>query len=68
MTKVSDSKSLLPPHNKSLILSFNSILLEYVKMEVYYDDPCRTIIEEEMKKVEILYEGTMKGDIYYMFY
>ncbi|XP_071170930.1 ATP-dependent RNA helicase DHX58-like [Mytilus edulis] len=34
---------------------------EYVRMEVYYDDPCRTIIEEEMKKVEILYEGTMKG-------
>ncbi|CAC5388882.1 IFIH1 [Mytilus coruscus] len=34
---------------------------EHVKMEVCYDDPCKTIIEQEMKKVEIIYEGTMKG-------
>lgn len=48
---------------KLLILSFNSFS-EHVKMEVCYDDPCKAIIEGEIKKVEIIYEGTMKGHIY----
>ncbi|XP_071167913.1 interferon-induced helicase C domain-containing protein 1-like [Mytilus edulis] len=34
---------------------------EHVKMEVCYEDPCKKIIEGEMKKVETIYEGTMKG-------
>ncbi|VDI76991.1 Hypothetical predicted protein, partial [Mytilus galloprovincialis] len=33
---------------------------EHVKMEVCYKDPCKEIIEEEMKKVENIYENLMK--------
>ncbi|VDI79162.1 ATP-dependent RNA helicase DDX58, partial [Mytilus galloprovincialis] len=33
---------------------------EHVKMEVSYKDPCKEIIEEEMKKVENIYENLMK--------
>ncbi|XP_052100748.1 interferon-induced helicase C domain-containing protein 1-like isoform X2 [Mytilus californianus] len=33
---------------------------EHVKMEVSYEDPCKSIIEEEMKQVENIYENLMK--------
>ncbi|CAC5415262.1 IFIH1 [Mytilus coruscus] len=33
---------------------------EHVKMEVSYEDPCKNIIEEEMKQVENIYENLMK--------
>lgn len=32
-------------------------------MEVCYKDPCKETIEEEMKKVENIYENLMKSNI-----
>lgn len=52
-----------------ILVTYSSVMYtfsEHVKMEVCYDDLCKTIIEAEMKKVEIKYEGTMKGNIYHM--
>lgn len=56
-----DIKSLQPLITNHLFC--NEFFSEHVKMEVCYEDPCKKIIEGEMKKVETIYEGTMKGNI-----